>query len=430
MADTIGDRVYAIRLARGDGKRSPMPLRAFAELVRDAGGKWVDPSTLSLIERDMQRASIDDIEAIAAADPEHRGRSWLAFGLDERLLKMDEIRGPALRAFGDPRLTSLSTLDPFIRQGYYGLAQNMSLEELREFALQRLSGWFLKLDEQLSIDPTGLEDDRQAINRYHATSLARIRNRRGVVDYLIESMDLYFLSAVAATTGLPSERLDEVTQPTPRPEALVPLANDEKGTPLQEAEAVVMDPIELQMQEDEDRLAEFGILRPHWMREFESRKLTLQEERRYFEESLHLRGQFCVAKLADKFPAVREIVRQLEAAFKTESMRARSSSMLQTLALRFMDEMISRVVAATAGNTGEFPPTPTVAALAKQPERLRSTELRKAIALPLTDFHGIADRAERGELFKHLDDEHMEAERTSPPRKPKTASTPKKRRRA
>lgn len=429
MADTIGDRVYAIRLARGDGKRSPMPLRAFAELVRDVGGKWVDPSTLSLIERDMQRASIEDIEAIAAADPEHRGRSWLAFGLDERRLKMDELHETARKAFSDARLSSLSMLDPYVREGYYGLAQNMSLDETRDFAMERIAGWFREIGKFTEQEALVDEESRQAL-RYHATTLSRIRNRRGVIDYLVESMEVYFLAAIAIYNGAPPEEMNDVGLPTPRPEALIPLAGDEKGQPLPAAEAVVVDPIELQMQEDEDHLAEYGIIRPHWMREFESRKLSLQEERKYLLESLRLRGQYGLARFGRDFPMVRHIVEELVAAFEKESRRARSSSMLLLLALKYMDLMIVGVVDAAAGKTPPSEPLPTVESVAAEPRRVRSNELRKAIALPLTDFREVADRAERGELFKRLDDEHLEAETPTRPGRPRATATPKKRKRA
>ena len=75
-----GLRVYAVRLAVGDGIRKPMPLREFVTLVNATGIVRMETSTVSLIERGIQKLSIAQCRAVAAVDPFQRGAAWIAFG--------------------------------------------------------------------------------------------------------------------------------------------------------------------------------------------------------------------------------------------------------------------------------------------------------------------------------------------------------------
>ena len=83
-ADTSGQRLYQIRLACGDGVRDAESMKAFAERVKKATGKTYDPSTISLLERDMQKWRLEDVRAFAAVDPLTRGEVWLS-ALSEEL---------------------------------------------------------------------------------------------------------------------------------------------------------------------------------------------------------------------------------------------------------------------------------------------------------------------------------------------------------
>jgi hypothetical protein len=80
QADTPGKRVYLIRLALGDGLRSPMPMAEFAALLTERTGATYDSSMISKIENEMRKVSLDDADRIASVDPRRRGREWLAWG--------------------------------------------------------------------------------------------------------------------------------------------------------------------------------------------------------------------------------------------------------------------------------------------------------------------------------------------------------------
>lgn len=83
QATTSGQRIYLVRLARGDGIRDAEPIRDFAAALSKARGKNYDPSTVSRLERGDQRPSLDDCEAVAKLDPAQRGAAWIAFGTEK-----------------------------------------------------------------------------------------------------------------------------------------------------------------------------------------------------------------------------------------------------------------------------------------------------------------------------------------------------------
>jgi hypothetical protein len=93
---TVGQRVYLVRLACGDGVRKAMPMREFADLLSGEGeGETFHPSRLSDIENDKSPPSIEEIRRIAAVDPGHRGRAWLAWGIaDEGKSEAPPVRPP------------------------------------------------------------------------------------------------------------------------------------------------------------------------------------------------------------------------------------------------------------------------------------------------------------------------------------------------
>lgn len=78
--DTPGKRVYAIRLALGDGWKSPMTMAAFAALLTKRSGTSYDSAKISRIESGERALSIAEVDVIAAVDPQNRGREWLAWG--------------------------------------------------------------------------------------------------------------------------------------------------------------------------------------------------------------------------------------------------------------------------------------------------------------------------------------------------------------
>lgn len=102
MPETPGERLYAIRLACGDGRREPETLSAFSARLAKAGHKY-SAMTLSLLERMEQTWKINDAVALSSVDPLGRGALWLS-GLDQepaveapdptkdRKLTMTEIR--------------------------------------------------------------------------------------------------------------------------------------------------------------------------------------------------------------------------------------------------------------------------------------------------------------------------------------------------
>lgn len=77
---TPGARLYAIRLACGDGHRKAEPLEAFVARVKKETGAGYLPTTVSMLERDKQGWRLADAIAFATVDPLRRGASWLAFG--------------------------------------------------------------------------------------------------------------------------------------------------------------------------------------------------------------------------------------------------------------------------------------------------------------------------------------------------------------
>jgi hypothetical protein len=78
MADSVGQRLFLIRLACGDGVRKAEPLPEFAERVQRGTGQAYHPSTISLLERMKQGWRLDDVRAFAAVDPLKRGAAWLS----------------------------------------------------------------------------------------------------------------------------------------------------------------------------------------------------------------------------------------------------------------------------------------------------------------------------------------------------------------
>lgn len=76
----LGERVFLVRLACGDGVRRPMPLEQFAALVQRQTGEWFDPGTLSRIENGRRELAVHEVETFARVDPLRRGPAWLAFG--------------------------------------------------------------------------------------------------------------------------------------------------------------------------------------------------------------------------------------------------------------------------------------------------------------------------------------------------------------
>lgn len=89
-----GKRLYAIRLQWGDGVRKAEPLATFAKRVKRVTGEHYDPTTLSLLERDVQKWKIEDAEILSQLDKEQRGKEWLAFGdmADDSEQKQRKVR--------------------------------------------------------------------------------------------------------------------------------------------------------------------------------------------------------------------------------------------------------------------------------------------------------------------------------------------------
>ena len=79
--ETPGDRLYLIRLALGDGKRVPMPMKDFVARVKRLAKATYHANAISLLERGEQEWRLRDFEALAKADPRQRGAPWLAFGI-------------------------------------------------------------------------------------------------------------------------------------------------------------------------------------------------------------------------------------------------------------------------------------------------------------------------------------------------------------
>lgn len=101
----IGRRVYEIRRALGPDHRHEMPQRAFAELLNQTAARLIpraddrtnyDSSIVTRLEKGERKANVYDIIAIAAVDPDLRGKLWLAWGEDEDSLMVRQTLGPSV----------------------------------------------------------------------------------------------------------------------------------------------------------------------------------------------------------------------------------------------------------------------------------------------------------------------------------------------
>lgn len=90
VTDSMAQRVYAIRLALGDGWKNPLPMADFAELLNAPGRPRYDSSVISRIENGERKLSLTDVEALAAIDPHRRGKLWLAWGEVEDATMADQ----------------------------------------------------------------------------------------------------------------------------------------------------------------------------------------------------------------------------------------------------------------------------------------------------------------------------------------------------
>lgn len=78
----IGQRVYLIRLALGDGFKNPMPQQEFSDYLRERGTA-LDKGDVSRLENGLrEQLPLHLLEAIAAVDPLKRGVLWLGWGWD------------------------------------------------------------------------------------------------------------------------------------------------------------------------------------------------------------------------------------------------------------------------------------------------------------------------------------------------------------
>lgn len=82
--ETVRHRVYAVRLALGDGWKTPMSGEAFAALLSKRLKRRYDGAMISRMENGERKISLEEVEAMAALDPKGRGRAWLAFGEGSR----------------------------------------------------------------------------------------------------------------------------------------------------------------------------------------------------------------------------------------------------------------------------------------------------------------------------------------------------------
>lgn len=111
-ATTPGSRLFEIRLAYGDGVRTPEPLKAFSARVTRVTGELYHAATLSLLERMEQGWKLDDFNALAKLDKKQRGAPWLAFGIvvpDATELDVSELEVP------DPRKDRKLTMQEIAR---------------------------------------------------------------------------------------------------------------------------------------------------------------------------------------------------------------------------------------------------------------------------------------------------------------------------
>jgi hypothetical protein len=103
QSPTAGQRLYLIRLACGDGVRTPLSMREFAERVLAITGVEYQHATISMLERDKQEWRRKDLLTFAAADPLNRGPSWLG-AFDVPLPKA--IEAPANAKLAPPQLAT------------------------------------------------------------------------------------------------------------------------------------------------------------------------------------------------------------------------------------------------------------------------------------------------------------------------------------
>lgn len=101
-ADTPGKRVYLIRLALGDGLRSPLSMEEFAALITERTGVAYNSSTISKIENGGRRVTLEDVGRIAVVDPRQRGREWLGWGDEPLRYEPGVLTGIDRRTHPDP----------------------------------------------------------------------------------------------------------------------------------------------------------------------------------------------------------------------------------------------------------------------------------------------------------------------------------------
>ncbi len=95
MTETVGDRLFLVRLAWGDGVRKPESLKSFSARVKRATKQHYDPMTLSLLERMKQTWKLEDVEAFVTVDRLKRTREWLAWGIEPEPAIRPTIRDEA-----------------------------------------------------------------------------------------------------------------------------------------------------------------------------------------------------------------------------------------------------------------------------------------------------------------------------------------------
>jgi hypothetical protein len=103
VADTVGDRMKAIRITIGGSLRNEISQEALGALVG-----W-DKFKVSRLERGAQPLSRDDAIALAKVDPQNRGPSWLMFGEKDSDIEPfdqdDDEGGQGAPVNGNPPIT-------------------------------------------------------------------------------------------------------------------------------------------------------------------------------------------------------------------------------------------------------------------------------------------------------------------------------------
>jgi hypothetical protein len=99
VAETAAQRVYLVRLARGDGVREPEKQEEFAKALTKAAARLkikrnYDPATVSRMETGKRGLDFDDGLVVAALDPLDRGAPWVGYGVPT-------IKGPPKEAAPD-----------------------------------------------------------------------------------------------------------------------------------------------------------------------------------------------------------------------------------------------------------------------------------------------------------------------------------------